>query len=105
MTPQSPATVPFQTGPLEGDTHCILLEEVEDHVGQPGVAPMSVDQQQLLQVLETREGEVAGHDSLAEEEGKEEVSGEKTCLISTHTHTHTLLGTQTFTTLTPVVGA
>lgn len=42
----------------------VLVEEVQDHVRQPRVAPMSVHQQELLQIPETRESKVARHHRL-----------------------------------------
>lgn len=45
-------------------TYSVLVEEVEDHVGQPGIAPVSVDQKELLKVSETRQSKVARHHRL-----------------------------------------
>lgn len=44
--------------------HHVLVEVVHHHPGQPGVAPVSVHEQQLLEVPEVGDGEVAGHDGL-----------------------------------------
>lgn len=49
---------------MKAETHHVLVEEVEDHVGQTVVTPVSVDQHQLPQVFEPGDGEVAGHDGL-----------------------------------------
>lgn len=46
------------------DAHSIFVEEVQNHVGQSGVAPVSVDQQELLEIPETWESKVARHDRL-----------------------------------------
>lgn len=42
----------------------ILVDEVEDHVCQTVAAPVAVNQQQLPEVFESGDGEVAGHHSL-----------------------------------------
>lgn len=46
------------------ETHHVLIEEINDHVGQPSVAPVSVDQEEFFQVFEARYGEITGHDRL-----------------------------------------
>lgn len=45
-------------------THQVLVEVVHHHPGQPRVAPVAMHQQQLLEVSEVGDGEVAGHDGL-----------------------------------------
>lgn len=45
-------------------THHILVEEIEDHVSQPCVAPMTVNQNELSQELKSRDGKVTGHHCL-----------------------------------------
>lgn len=45
-------------------THHILVEKVNDHVSQAAVAPVSMDQEEFLQVLEVRNGEITCHDCL-----------------------------------------
>ena len=45
-------------------THHILIEEVNDHVGQSTVAPVSVNQEEFFQVFEARYSEVTCHDRL-----------------------------------------
>lgn len=45
-------------------THHILIEEVNDHVSQAAVAPMSMNQEEFFQVLELRNSKVARHDGL-----------------------------------------
>lgn len=47
-------------------THHILVEEIEDHVSQPRVAPMTVYQNELSQELKSRDGKVTGHHRLYE---------------------------------------
>lgn len=42
----------------------ILVEEVENHVGQACVAPVAMDQQQLAEVFKPGDGKVTGHHSL-----------------------------------------
>lgn len=51
---------------LVKSSHHILVEEVEDHVGEARVAPAAVDQQQLTEVFKPGDGKVAGHDSLGD---------------------------------------
>lgn len=46
------------------DTHHVLIEEVNDHVGQSGVAPVSVNQEEFFQVFEARYSEITRHDCL-----------------------------------------
>lgn len=45
-------------------THHILIEKVNDHVSQAAVAPVSMNQEEFLQVLEVRNGEITCHDCL-----------------------------------------
>lgn len=45
-------------------THHILIEEVNDHVSQAAVTPVSMNQEEFFQVLEVRNGKIARHDSL-----------------------------------------
>lgn len=45
-------------------THHILIEEVNDHVSQAAVTPVSMNQEEFFQVLEVRNSEIARHDSL-----------------------------------------
>lgn len=45
-------------------THHVLVEKINDHVSQAAVAPVSVDQEEFLQVLEVRNGEITCHDCL-----------------------------------------
>lgn len=45
-------------------THHILIEKVDDHVSQAAVAPVSMNQEEFLQVLEVRNGKIARHDRL-----------------------------------------
>lgn len=45
-------------------THHILIEEVNDHVCQAAVTPVSMNQEEFFQVLEVRNSKIAGHDSL-----------------------------------------
>lgn len=55
----------IQTAELSDvDTHHILIEEVNDHVCQPGVAPVSVNQEKFFQVFEARYSKITGHDRL-----------------------------------------
>lgn len=42
----------------------VFVKEIQDHVSESGVAPVAVDQQQLLEIPETREGKVARHHRL-----------------------------------------
>lgn len=44
--------------------YSVLVEEIQNHVGQSGVAPVTVDQQELLEVSETWEGKVTRHHRL-----------------------------------------
>lgn len=44
--------------------YSVLVEEVEDHVGQSGVAPVPVHQQELLEMAETWESKVTRHHRL-----------------------------------------
>lgn len=44
--------------------YSVFVEEVEDHVGQTRVAPVSMNQEELLQVLKARKSEIAGHHRL-----------------------------------------
>ena len=46
--------------------HHVLVEEVDDHAGQPAVAPVAVHQHQLPEVFEPAYGEVARHYRLGE---------------------------------------
>lgn len=46
------------------DTHHIFVEVVHHHPGQARVTPVAVHEQQLLEVPEAGDGEVAGHDGL-----------------------------------------
>lgn len=59
------------------DTHHILIEEVNDHVGQSSVAPVPVNQEQLFQVLEARYGKIARHDRLRTTESLRKSEQEK----------------------------
>lgn len=45
-------------------THHVLIEKVNDHVSQAAVAPVSMNQEEFLQVLEVRNGEIARHGRL-----------------------------------------
>lgn len=45
-------------------THHILIEKVNDHVSQAAVAPVSMNQEEFLQVLKVRNGKIARHDRL-----------------------------------------
>lgn len=45
-------------------THHILIEEVNDHVSQAAVTPVSMNQEEFFQVLEVRNSEIARHDGL-----------------------------------------
>lgn len=45
-------------------THHVLVEVVYHHPGQPGVAPVAMHQQQLLEMSEAGDGKVTGHDGL-----------------------------------------
>lgn len=55
---------PGPGGRLPWATHHVLVEVVHHHPGQPGVAPVAMHQQQLLEVSEAGDGEVTGHDGL-----------------------------------------
>lgn len=44
--------------------YSVFVEEVEDHVGQTRVAPVAMNQEELLQVLKSRKSEIAGHHRL-----------------------------------------
>lgn len=44
--------------------YSVFVEEVENHVGQSGVAPVPVDQQKFLEIPETWESKVARHHRL-----------------------------------------
>lgn len=61
---------PFEPNPetlAASDTYCVFVEEVEHHVGKAGVTPMSMDNQQFLQVTESGQRKVAGHHCLGRE--------------------------------------
>lgn len=45
-------------------TYGVFVEEVEDHVGQTRVAPVPVDQEELLQVLKAWKSKITGHHRL-----------------------------------------
>lgn len=47
-----------------GDTHHVLVEVVDYHPGQARVTPVAVHKQQLLEVAESGNGKVTGHDGL-----------------------------------------
>lgn len=46
------------------DAYSVFVEEVENHVCQSGVAPVSVDQQKFLEIPETWESKVTRHHCL-----------------------------------------
>lgn len=46
------------------ETHHVLVEEVNDRVGQPGVAPVSMNQEKFFQVFEARYSKITCHDRL-----------------------------------------
>jgi len=46
------------------NSHHVLVEEVQDHVGQTRAGPVAVDQQQLPQVFKPGDGKVTRHDGL-----------------------------------------
>lgn len=46
------------------DEEAVLVEEVQDHVCQAVVRPVPVDQEELDEEAELRNGKVAGHDGL-----------------------------------------
>lgn len=68
VSPKAPELVMAQRLPRRRRwlraTHHVLVEVVHHHPGQPRVAPVAVHEQQLLEVPEVGDGEVAGHDSL-----------------------------------------
>lgn len=46
------------------NAHHVLVDEVEDHIGEARAAPVAVDQKQLAEVFEPGDGKVTGHHSL-----------------------------------------
>ena len=46
------------------EAYRVLVEEVENHSREPVVVPVTVNEEQALQVLEPRNGKVRGHDGL-----------------------------------------
>lgn len=64
LVPRKDSPGPGGGGRLARATHHVLVEVVHHHPGQPGVAPVAMHQQQLLEVSEAGDGEVAGHDGL-----------------------------------------
>lgn len=62
--------------------YSVFVEEVEDHVGQTRVAPVSMNQEELLQVLKARKSEIAGHHRL-------HTQWENINQRDTHAHTRT----------------
>ena len=53
------------------NTYHILIEEVEHHSREAGVAPVPVDQQELLQEPEPCHGKVTSHHRLKDEYSSE----------------------------------
>lgn len=58
-----------QVGDYTGDTHHVLVEVVHYHPGQTRVTPVAMHKQQLLEVAESGNGKVTGHDSLGGKNG------------------------------------
>jgi hypothetical protein len=49
------------------NTYCVFIEEIQHHIGQSGVAPVSMDDQKSLQVSESWHCKVTCHHSLEKE--------------------------------------
>ena len=58
----------------ENNSHHILVDEVEDHVCESSVAPVTVDQQQLPQVFEPGDREVTGHHRLGNDTQRQNIT-------------------------------
>ncbi len=81
-------------------THHILVEEIEDHVSQTSVTPMTVHQNELSQELKSRDSKVTGHHRLYMEKRLFYQMNYKVLTIKrnwrdiyivyVHTHTHTV---------------
>lgn len=57
--------------------HHVLVEKINDHVGQAAVAPVAMNQEEFLQVLEVRNSEIACHDCLQTMESFRQEAGAK----------------------------
>lgn len=68
---------------LYASPYSIFVEEVEDHVGQARVAPVAMNQEELLQVLKSRKSEIAGHHRL--QTGAESINQRDTLQHTTST--------------------
>lgn len=69
--------------------YSIFVEEIKNHVGQSGVAPVSVDQQELLEISETWESKVARHHRLQKNSRGNHHLVSSTLYVPSPAHTHT----------------
>lgn len=56
---------------FSGATYHVLVEKIENHVGEPCVTPVPVHKEELAEMLELSKGEVAGHHSLQRQRGED----------------------------------
>ena len=53
-----------QGGRFSAGTYHVLVEKIENHVGEPCVTPVPVHEEKPAEMSELRDGKVTGHHSL-----------------------------------------
>lgn len=60
-------------------TYHILVEKIENHVGESCVTPVPVHKKELAEMPELRDGEVTGHHGLQRKQGEKTILSNGIC--------------------------